>query len=148
MSDTILRIIPTNPTFIPTALNQHEANVILIACFPDKQIEFTTTEDVKFIDQGENFEKVSCNLCKREIGTEAWQLAMDSAFEHRFEDLTFISPCCHSRVSLNDLEYEWPAGFAKFLIAVNNPNDEITQNDLHQLEEVLGSSLRIIWAHY
>ena len=39
---------------------------------------------------------------------------MDKAFESNFELLTSVAPCCGNEVSLNELRYGWPSGFAKF----------------------------------
>ena len=103
---------------------------------------------IEFIDQGENFDKVSCNLCGQEIVIEHWQNAMDEAFERGFIDLDFITLCCHKKTSLNDLTYEMTAGFAKFVMTIIDATNEIEEKDINNLEEILGTKLKIIWARY
>jgi hypothetical protein len=51
--------------------------------------------------------------------------------------------------TLNDLKYEWPAGFARFIIDARNPNvDDIDGRDMESLESILGIQLKTIRAHY
>jgi hypothetical protein len=60
-----------------------------------------------------------------------------------------VTPCCGSRVSLNDLRYEWPAGFARLVLEAWNPNvTRLDEEEVSKLEEVLGAPLRIIWTRY
>ena len=73
---------------------------------------------------------------------------MDSAYEKNFINLSFTSPCCNKRTSLNDLNYIWPAGFAKFVINIFDAQNKIDVNNLKDLQEFLGTPLRIIIAHY
>ena len=116
--------------------------------FNHEEIKFEITDSIKFIDQGANFEKVLCNFCGTDIETTAWQNAMDRAFENNFNNLSFTSPCCNKQTSLNDLNYIWPAGFAKFAINISDAQNEIDVNNLKDLQEFLGTPLRIIIAHY
>ena len=147
MSDTFLNIIPTTPTYVPSQDSQDNARALLHSIFKEKEIEFTTTDTVEFIDQGENFESVSCNLCGHAFELEDWQDAMDKAYEQRFSDLQFSTPCCNKVTSLNHLDYKWPAGFAKFTIRIVNPKDALDPADLAELQKILDTPLRIVWAH-
>lgn len=51
---------------------------------------------------------------------------------------------------MDQLRYEWPVGFARFVIDVWNPDpwpeelDTVTQ----RLAASVGSPMRAIWAHY
>jgi hypothetical protein len=49
-----------------------------------------------------------------------------------------------------DIEFDWPAGFARFELNVMNPNvkDNLTKTQLLQLEEILGCPLKQVRAHY
>jgi hypothetical protein len=73
---------------------------------------------------------------------------MDKAYEERFEDLAFNTPCCHKQTSLNNLSYQSPAGFAKFVITVEGAENEIQPRDLDDLQQILGTKLKTFWAHY
>ena len=148
MSETILKIIPTDPIHIPDSVSMDKCKLYLETLFDANQIEFLETEHIEFIDPGQNFENVFCNICGREINLDYWARKVDSASINTFNDLAFLAPCCGSPTSLNSLRYEWPAGFARFSILILNPNVEFTDNALQELEAIINSSLRKIWAHY
>lgn len=73
---------------------------------------------------------------------------MDNAYENLFIDLTFSTPCCKKKTSLNDLNYKWPAGFSKFVVCISNAQNELTKSELIKLQDIFGTTLKIIWAHY
>jgi len=148
MSLTILKILSTNPSYVPEKIKQDKAKVFLAELYKNNEVEFYNTDLIEFIDQGENFEKVSCNLCGQEIEIEDWQSAMDKAYENLFSDLDFTTLCCHKKTSLNDLTYNMTAGFAKFVITISDAENEIGEKGINNLEEILGTKLKIIWARY
>jgi hypothetical protein len=73
---------------------------------------------------------------------------MEKADATHFTDLTIVTPCCKKQTSLNDLKYVTPAGFAKFVLSVNDPETEINETDLITLQKILGTPLKAIYAHY
>jgi hypothetical protein len=74
---------------------------------------------------------------------------MDRAYGTNFRQLGITTPCCRATTSLNELRYDWPEGFARFELAAVEPEVYQVDEDLHrQLEECLGSPLRIIRQHY
>jgi hypothetical protein len=148
MSETVLKLIPESPSYIPSKPQQDSAKALLSKVYRNNQIEFATTDTIEFVDQGENFESVSCNLCGKTIDVEYWQIAMDTAFQNHFEDLAFNTPCCNKQTSLNALYYHSAAGFSKFVIIVTNPETKIQPKDLEDLQQVLGTKLKTVWAHY
>lgn len=148
MSDTILKLIPTNPSYLPDEFSRRIAYDLLQGLFPEATIEVFTTSEIEFVDPGENFGSVGCNLCKQPIELKQWQEAMDAAYATQFEELTFVTPCCSRPTSLNDLNYSWPCGFAKFQLTARNPHVDLPQSVLQQLQAALATPLRIIWAHY
>src|SRR5215470_16502263 len=91
MSDHFITLIPTVPYFVPSADAFKEA-LRLFTSFISKadQIEGRATEEVTFVDQGENFERVSCPSCHKELATEWWQEAMDKSHESRFTNLRVV----------------------------------------------------------
>ncbi|SRR5260221_1746170 len=147
MSSTILKIIPSIPDYVPSEFQQERVKLFLSEIYSSHYTEFKVTDSVEFVDQGENFESVSCNLCGQDISTEEWQDQMDKAYKNNFQDLNFQTSCQH-RTSLNDLNYKWPAGFAKFMIGISDAQREPGENILGQLRDILGAEIRIIWAHY
>ena len=145
-----LKIIPTNPNYEPSTEQQKGAIKYLATIFSKNEISSVLTKNVEFIDSGENFESVNCNLCGQTIGIENWQEVMDKAYQTWFSDLTFLTPCCHKMTSLNDLEYDLPMGFSKYVIELIDPDINDDQNiDLTKnLKEILGQDIKLIWAHY
>src|SRR5438045_4682754 len=113
MSDTLLRLIPQQPTHVPSAGARERAQLVLSRSVPfADDIGWRVTQHVRFVDCGGNLEVVRCPRCGTDVG-EWWSLAMELAHEQQFQDLRVTTPCCGARTSLNDLDYVWPAGFAR-----------------------------------
>ena len=148
MSLTILKLIPANPSYVPDKSVHDKAKAFLAKLYKAEQIEFLTHDTIEFVDQGENFDGVACNLCGQNIEIEYWQNEMSNSYEKQFADLKFIAPCCRKVTSLNDLTYNSAAGFAKFIVSISDPQNEIGEKDLDELQKLLETSLRKIWAHY
>ncbi len=148
MSTTILKFIPTAPVFIPTPINQDKVKAYLKSIFKNTEVKLVQTENIEFVDPGANFETITCDLCGRNINNDVWQHAMDKAYKNHFTDLSFTTPCCDKQTTLNDLKYQWPAGFAKFVIIIYDPIGDIKPNEFTELEKLLGTKIRKVWAHY
>ena len=149
MSDNILKLIPTSPECVPSDAALQQARALIASLFPGaNEIDLKATAEVRFVDQGENWERVLCPVCGNELDPGWWRKAMHTAHRTGFTDLSVKLPCCGAVSSLNDLHYEWPAGFARFVIKVYNPGADIADRDLRLLEKSLGCELRKIWAHY
>lgn len=145
-----LKIIPLNPEFEPTKEQQIEGITFLANSYAENEINSTVNKHVEFVDQGQNFESVSCDKCGKKLDIEIWQELMSSAFENRFQDLTFESTCCHKTTSLNTLIYDAPAGFSKYELTITNPEYDENLEDklLTQLNEIFNTEMRLIWANY
>lgn len=148
MSTTVLQIIPINSEYIPDEVLQQKAEKYLSALFTDARIQTIASDEVEFIDQGEGIEEVHCNLCGESIALKDWQDVMDAAGETQYTDLYFVTACCGEKTSLNDLFYDTPAGFSKFALNVIEPEAELAEDQLHELQSILGVPLRIVWARY
>jgi len=150
MSDHFITLIPTIPYFVPSAAALKEALRFFTSFIPKAdQIEGRVTDEVTFVDQGQNFERVSCPSCYKELATAWWQEAMDKSYKSRFTNLGVVTPCCTFSTSLNDLDYHVPAGFARCLLQAKNPRQrEVEPDQIRQLEGILGVGLRQIWTHY
>lgn len=58
------------------------------------------------------------------------------------------APCCGNHVTMADLKYDWPQGFARFGIDAMNPKIGELQPDVKgRFEEILGVALRVIYQH-
>ena len=150
MSDNYLILIPTDPVFVPPAEAQEQAHKLLARSAPRaNEVTHNTYDETTFIDQGANFERVICPFCEEGISKEWWHGAMDSASNTHFADLAIVTPCCKRPTTLNDLRYDWPAGFSRFDLRALNPDIPDVPVDIHhKMETVLGCKLRRIWAHY
>lgn len=149
MSDNILKFIPVDPEYIPDDHVQESALELLTAWLPAAElVNGTVSDDIGFVDQGANWVRVLCPACGAELDVDQWQAFMDAAYPTQFTDLTVTMPCCGAVGSLNDLYYEWPAGFARYVLEALNPNADIDDEQFYQLEQLLGCNLRKIWAQY
>lgn len=148
MSDYILKLIPTKPAFMPREQTLKELPDVLAKYFPSLDFNILATDNIRFIDQGANWERVTCPICNNVINDSWWQTEMDKAYANDFTDLEVVLPCCGSMISLNDLNYEWPAGFARFSIEIHNPNENVDAAFIKDLENIIGTNLKRIWAHY
>ncbi len=142
MTDNILSVIPTDPWFVPDAGAQMIGHG-LFSSFVVKadEINVVIPDEVRFVDAGENFASVACPVCGTDL-SGWWQQAIDSAFENQFTDLNITTPCCNSNGSLNDLVYDWPAGFASFILEARNPAGDVSEGQLKLLAGVLKCELR------
>jgi hypothetical protein len=150
MSDNFLRLIAADPAFVPEAAAAEKARAYLTRLVPDADcVSATITERIQFVDQGANFERVSCPECGSALPEDWWSDAVEHASETAFASLDVSVPCCGRTVSLNELDYEWPAGFARFVLEAMNPNvRDLDEEEVASLALILGTTLRRIWAHY
>jgi hypothetical protein len=148
MSTNVLKMIPTVPNYIPTTIERQQARDLIVSRFPDVEVNLKIADEVLFVDPGANLKRVICPICGSEIEIGWWQQAMDAAYQMKFTDLSIHAPCCGAVSSLNDLQYDWPAGFAQFVIEIQNLKKDWDPAVVLSLERILGSSLREIWAYY
>ena len=150
MSDNYLRFIPMDPRYVPAAEAIEESRLYLARLAPDAdEVTAAVGDEINFIDQGANFERVSCPRCATELDKGWWGEEVERASAAAFTWLEVTVPCCGSTLSLNDLDYEWPAGFARFVLEAMNPNvPDLAESDVAVLSAMLGTPLRRIWTHY
>ncbi|QHE52819.1 hypothetical protein [Pontibacillus sp. HMF3514] len=148
MSDTVIKFIPANPRFVPKKEAINEAELWIRSLTSCCEIKSILTDEIRFIDQGENFQSIICPLCLDEISLDWWSDAMEKASENHFDNLSVIVPCCYRETSLNNLQYHWNAGFARFSIEIMNPtNEEVTRN-IKTLENILSCFVKKVDAYY
>lgn len=147
MSDCIMMIIPKDPFYKVSDLTLQSAKSFLQTQIHCDFIEVEINETPVFVDCGENLERISCPECSTELDFEWWGDAMDKAAECEFTSLKTEMPCCKKFISLNDLNYFFPCGFASALISILNPSQPIDNKIIDAIENVLGTNVRIIEAH-
>ncbi len=106
VSAAYLRLIPTEPTFVPSADHREGAVALVVAQLPNaREVTFRLTERVQLVDCGGNFEEVRCPKCGAPLEIEAWQDAMSQAYDGEgFGDLSYQTECCGHPTTLNDLD--------------------------------------------
>lgn len=73
---------------------------------------------------------------------------MGSASRENFRQLKTVVPCCSAEISLNDLHYDWPAAFGRFVLEAMNPNVRDTTSEQDRaLADRMGHELRKVWVH-
>ena len=147
MSDSFIRIIPVEPTFVPTKRAQKAAATILRAAAPKAdEVSSEADEQITFRDAGGNCDRVGCPACGKEIAVETWQEWMDAAYsdEGGFRLAPLNTPCCKRPTTLNDLDYDMPQGFSRYELRAMNINKRLPSTVLKKLESVLGCKLRVI----
>lgn len=147
MSDCIMKIIPKDPFYKVSDLSLQSAKSFLQTQIHCDFIEVEINETPVFVDCGGNLERISCPECSTELDFEWWRDAMDKAAECEFTLLKTEMPCCKRFISLNDLDYFFPCGFASALISIFNPSQPIDSKIIDAIENVLGTGVRIIEAH-
>lgn len=150
MSDHFLVVIPADPDAdLPdTAENLREALAKLTEASESAVKDYGK---LKFIDAGENFERVGCPSCGHTFTTPEWHAWMNADWhdEDGFHLHTHTAPCCGTRMTLNDLIYEWPQGFARWFVSARNMGrGPLTDDEVGALEQVAGLRLKAIAQMY
>lgn len=147
MSDWIVKIVPQDPLYkIPEHLLKRSGD-FLKSKLDCESIEIQCTLTPVFVDCGSNLERIVCPDCHSELLFDWWAKAMDQAGENEFVSLETVLPCCGKTVSLNDLEYHFPCGFACCVINILNPVCDVEDGVIDSIQKILGTHVRIIKAH-
>ena len=148
MSDNSVISIPADPHYVPDASRRIRARDRFAEIAPDAgEIEIQVSDKVVFFDCGGNFERIRCPSCGAELPTDWWQEQMSADYvDGGFKLAAYATPCCRSPSTLNELINEWPQGFARFALVADNPRIErLEDKDKAELEEILGTTLRVIY---
>lgn len=153
MSESFLRVIPRDPSFVPSSAASAEAQALLKSALsqgaPRLQIRGQLHDEVQFIDAGDNFERVQCPRCAADLDLDWWSSAVGDADQAGFQQLEVCLPCCEQTASLNALTYTLPQGFARYVLEVSEPGvDRLDAEVATQLSAILGCELQLIWARY
>src|SRR5437660_1744322 len=111
MSDNLMQIIPQDHLFVPSAPGQDAAVKIFRRIAPAADwVKCRTTETVRFIHCGSNWEGAECPRCDEDLGDWFWSEAKRCSESSQFVDLSVQTPCCHFLTTLNDLRYPFHVG--------------------------------------
>ena len=149
MSDNWIALIPEDPRFMPEAEAQDRARQRFAQIAPDAQeIEAKDCGKIEFFDCGSNFERILCPSCHSEVPDAWWQARMDEDYSDGFQLTKYAMPCCGRPQTLDELVYEWQQGFARFVLEAMNPNSgELEAGHKSEIENILGTKLRVIYQH-
>jgi len=150
MSDHFITLIPEDPQFVPDADRQERARTRYREIAPESdEIELVVDATVKLHDAGENFERILCPACRAEIAMSWWTARLHDDYRDGFQMDLYETPCCGARLTLHQLEYDWPMGFGRFAIRALNPRiGRLSEAHKAEFEAILGTPLRVIYVHY
>ena len=161
MSDNYLRIIPSDPNLIPPDAVAEQIVRLLEPAFPEAdEVVAETHGHPVFIDQGANLEAILCPACGKRLVLqptaeidavlEWWYELTEPLGETDVSQVQASMPCCQAAVPFSALQFDWPAGVASFEISIMNPRvpDPPATELQRQVEALLGSPVKYVWAHY
>ena len=99
MSDSYIRLIPTNPGWQP-AHDAAAAAVAYVASLfsgPDDavdEVEYKFYDRMTLIDAGENTSQITCSRCRRDIGLDWLGDLVRANGSLSFDHLDVTVPCC------------------------------------------------------
>ena len=150
MSDSFIVLIPADPhAALPETAEAVRAELADIVETPDSRVK--DYGKLQFIDAGQNFERIGCPSCGHTFTIPEWHEWMNADWhgEEGFHLHTRSSPCCATDMTLNDLVYEWPQGFAHWFVGARDVNHgRLTDDELALLQDIAGIGLKPIYQHY
>lgn len=150
MSDDYITLVPKDPFF-----RADEAILFAVAEWirgtaPDvDQVRATSSENPRFFDAGANFESVSCPVCEVELDMDWWSEKMSEDYDGEGFRLGLLeTPCCKSKITLNDLRYDFHQAFGVCAVEGMNLNiGALTDQQLAEAERVFGTPLSVVYTH-
>jgi hypothetical protein len=155
VSDDFIRLIPTNPAWQPTLQDAASAVAYVTGLFAGPgdgvwAVEAEFYDRPTVIDPGMYLERITCPRCGAEIAL-AWLGDLIRADGASFDSLDAQVPCCDTVVSLTDVHFEDPIGFARFQVSAMNGTRakyELDTEELIQVADLLGHPVMQILARY
>jgi hypothetical protein len=162
MGELYIRVIPTDPRWQPTVEAAARAAEYVAGLFagPGDHVELVEPvfhERITLIDGGEYLEELFCSRCAATIGLDwFWDLLIARNGGRRvgepvIDDLAVTVPCCAAELTLPELRFEAPIGFARFEVSARNwtrPAWELSAEELAAAGDLLGHPLTQVHAHY
>jgi hypothetical protein len=151
MSDNWIVLVPQDPLALVDADRLQRAMQRICEIAPEAdETKMTVSKQPQFFDCGANLERITCPSCQQELRVDWFQDRMDADYDGTgFRLNTYRTPCCDRPHSLNELLYEWPAGFGMCSLEVMNPNIGLLSDEQRrEIEEIVGLPLRVIYQHY
>ena len=147
MSEHIVKIIPKDPFYKVSEPTRQSVKTFLETRIQCDFIEVEFNEAPVFVDCGTNLETISCPQCGAKLDFDWWGNVMDEVADNSFTSLEAETPCCKKQISLNDLNYDFPCGFACCLICIYNPEQIVDDKIINAVQSILGIGISIVEAH-
>ena len=142
MAQTITKLISVYP-YSKAVYNHADEIDRYIKTLTDAPTEIYESSSIDFIDCGSELKEIICPCCKKSIDIEWWSEKVNEYYENGFSDLTAEMYCCGNKVSLNDLDYRLPCGFASAVFKIMG-NLLLTKEELTTLGYIVNEDVRII----
>lgn len=152
MSVEYAYVLPTDPRWVPGTAEEAAA-LALFGDFPCAELTVERDGKVQFYSAVEGFERASCPACSTVLFTVedfTWfrdQIDQVWEPERGFWPLDVVTPCCGTATTLNDLNYESAQGFASWALRAEDPERDLDEHLLVDIEAALGHPVRVVWAH-
>ncbi|WP_377639019.1 hypothetical protein [Oryzobacter terrae] len=155
MSDTYVRVIPSDPWWQPAPEAAQEAASYVAGLFEGEGVAVDEVgtefhERVHVIDAGENTSSVTCSVCGWQLGPD-FVARLTEANPQGLRSLDVWVPCCGAVVPVTSHRYDWPVGFARFEVVARNPTRDtpwLEERELDQVAGILGHPVFQVLAHY
>ncbi|MBL7259269.1 hypothetical protein [Paractinoplanes lichenicola] len=162
MSVSFIRLIPTDPEWQPTADAAAGAVRYVAGLFagPGDRVEAVEPvfyDRVALIDGGEYMAEVFCRRCGAALGLDwFWELLLArhpglADGDPRIGNLEVTVPCCGAALSLPELRYEDPIGFARFEVSARDwtrAEWELSDEELAEVGRLLGHPVTQVQTRY
>ncbi|MBI3271715.1 MAG: hypothetical protein HYZ53_22180 [Planctomycetes bacterium] len=138
-----LVIVPADPEFVPETGSQDALRNILAALAPPDAFRIRVHSRPVFVDPG-GVGEICCPNCRELLPNAWWRLAMAEARAGGFGRLLVRAPCCQRQTTLNDLVYEYPARFGRWVAEIAEPVRAPLDGETRRVEAALGCPIRYV----
>jgi hypothetical protein len=144
VSDDVLRLVPTQPDWVPDDVALRRAVRVLRDLAPRADSVRSEVHDAVAFSGGTPV-SIVCPSCGDEVDATWWSQRMERAAGQDFAKLAVVLPCCGTRTSLADLRYDPPAWFTRVELRVRAPGREgLSDRELARVGEALGHPVRVV----
>lgn len=144
MSSYYTKVIPADSFHRLEEVQLQKAADLLLDRLWAMEVKINRSEAPVFIDCGGFLEEIRCPFCGADV-FDFWVGEMNTKCAGAgFRDLTATLPCCGRKTTLDLLEYKAPCGFACDEIALLYPRKQPDEECIAQVEELLGTKVRVI----
>jgi hypothetical protein len=149
MSDNWIIVFPESSSYVPSDTARDRAIALFRQLAPEAdEVTSETTPNPRFIDCGGNLRRVICPVCRAEVDLNWWSERLGDEYEANFPIRKMNMSCCHSQLGIDQLEYDWPQGIARFSVEAMNPNiRDLSDQNLADFEQILGCKVRKVLRH-